>query len=102
MCGRQSVPGFIPELTGKRRGSDLRATARGPGPRSWPNAGILQLGLNAISQLHVNDGLVLPVPDIGFVPDLADVDGITKQRVDLTARERSTALGPPRFEVMPL
>ncbi len=37
--------------------------------------------LNAIPQLDVDDGLMLPVPDIGFVPDLRDIDGIAEQRV---------------------
>lgn len=43
---------------------------------------------------------MLPVPDVCFVPDLPDVDGIAEQRVDLAAGEWITTLGPPRFEVM--
>ncbi len=102
MCRRQSVSGLVPEFAGKRRGLGLGANACRSDPRPWPSAGVLQLGLNSIPQLNGDDGLVLPVPDMRLVPDLANVDGIAEQRVDLAAGERIAALGPPRLEVMPL
>ena len=95
MCRRQSVPGLIPELAGQRCGPDLRVTVHGSDLRSWPGAGVLQLGLNAIPKLNVDDGLMLPVPDICFVPDLAYIDGIAEQRVDLAAGEWIATLSPP-------
>ena len=94
MGRRQSVTGFVPEFSGKRCGPGFGASACRSDPRSWPNAGVLQLGLNFIPQFNVDDGLMLPVPDIGFVPDLADIDGIAESCVDLAAREWIAALGP--------
>ena len=86
MRRRQSVSGFVPEFAGKLCSPSLRAIARGPDPRPWSHAGVLQFGLNPRPQLVFNYGVMLPNPDVGLVPDLANIDRIAEQCVDLAAR----------------
>jgi len=45
---------------------------------------------------------MLTVPDLCFVADLADVDRVAQERIDLAARERIATLDPPGAEAVQL
>lgn len=98
---RQPITGVVAELAGQK--GDATPARMIPITFSAPRAraGVRELRLDPVPQGLAEDGRMLAVPDPGLVADLADVDRVAQERVDLAARERCAALNPAGAEAVP-